>query len=116
MTRKTFTPLIPIFLLIFLDQAAKAWAFINIATVCNTGIAFGIGQGWGDWITALVLAVLFFVIIKGSGPRESRTLNSLGLVLVLAGGVSNVIDRFARGCVVDFVSFYSLPRLTWLIS
>ena len=70
---------------------------INFTYINNGGAAFGILQN-KTWI---LLAVTFFMLIK----KTYRTpLMYWAVVLILAGGIGNMIDRlFRKGQVVDFI-------------
>ena len=73
----------------------------------NRGIAWGLFQN-RRWIviaiTGLVLAALLVLLLSGRF-RQSRLI-SIGGVMVLAGGVGNLIDRVMNGYVVDFIHYY----------
>ena len=75
----------------------------------NTGAAFGLGkdQAWMRWIfivlTFLILIVLTVVLMSGR-YRRYKLVNISG-ILIIAGGIGNMIDRLVRGYVVDFLYF-----------
>ena len=50
----------------------------------------------------LGLLLLLFVIML---PKKGNKVYKLGLSLILGGAISNVVDRFHRGYVVDYFSF-----------
>ena len=75
----------------------------------NTGAAFGIAQGKGLFFTILgVLVVGVIIYYFPQIPTEEFFLR-LALVLQLGGAAGNLIDRFLRGHVTDFVSVGSFP-------
>lgn len=78
------------------DQFTKWWAINHgWVVVYNAGIAFGLGRGWWwGWLVVLLLG-----IVAGG-------LHGWGLRLVVAGGISNLIDRFLYGGVVDFMRVF----------
>lgn len=75
----------------------------------NTGAAFGLGKDhdWMRWVfivlTLLVLIVLTVVLMSGR-YRRYKLVNISG-ILIIAGGIGNMIDRLFRGYVVDFLYF-----------
>lgn len=73
----------------------------------NRGIAWGFLQN-RRWpvvvVTGLMLALLLAALLSGRF-RGSRCL-TIGGILVVAGGVGNLIDRIVNGYVVDFIHYY----------
>lgn len=77
---------------------------VNITYVENTGGAWGIGQNdTGTFIVAniLVMGIIIRFIITQRDRIGTGTLASL--TLILAGGISNFIDRVFRGYIVDYI-------------
>ena len=82
--------------------------FLEFNYTENTGGAFGVGKG--DFIlivSVIIIAVLVvFMMIdranksKGQGQFIS---NYLPCAMILAGSISNLLDRLFRGFVVDFI-------------
>jgi len=129
---KKMLPLILLVLAILVDQISKILVvnyiplhtigasffgdFLRIIYVANTGIAFSIGQGWGDVIRGLLfrllpVVVLIIVMIFYFKSEELTTLQRWTICGVVGGGFGNLIDRFLRPSgVVDFidVKFYGL--------
>ena len=76
----------------------------------NTGIAFGIMQNsnLGMIFTTLIVLIVvskFYIFQNKNLDRKMR----VALPLILAGGISNLIDRVCRGYVVDYVYIEHLP-------
>lgn len=76
----------------------------------NRGAAFGIGHNQGPWVrwlfiilTTLIMGFILFLLL--SGRFKSYKLATISGILIVAGGVGNLIDRFFRGYVVDFLYF-----------
>lgn len=85
---------------------------INFTYINNGGAAFGILQN-KTWI---LLAVTFFMLIICVGMLIKKTYRTplmyWAVVLILAGGIGNMIDRlFRKGQVVDFIeaAFVDFP-------
>lgn len=73
----------------------------------NRGAAFGILQGKHTFFFLVAAAVLIVVLLfLAKLPPERRYLPLFGcMVLLSSGAVGNMIDRAARGYVVDFFYF-----------
>lgn len=106
--------------LVGVDQIVKYWAvntlqpkgsidFIHIGKfeildltyVENDGAVFGImsGQKWFLTIFPLIIIIIGFVLLIKY--RERSKLLTWAIVLFIAGGIGNIIDRFRYGYVVD---------------
>lgn len=95
-----------------LGEKTTVWeGYFDIVHVRNQGAAFGIFSEWNhpyrEWfffaISAVALIILISLYIK-SRPDERRI--QIPLALILGGAVGNLIDRLARGEVVDFLRFH----------
>lgn len=101
-------------LIIILDQLTKILSvkknttvipgFLNFTYTENAGVAFGIGDN------NIVMIIIFNIIILGIIIKflkeRTKQINDsiiISFILVLAGGISNLIDRLMRGFVVDFI-------------
>lgn len=79
--------------------------FIRLNYVENTGAAFGSFANNTlilTVITVIVLAGLFLAIMLKKLPNP---LTHWCLVLIVSGGIGNVIDRIFRGYVIDYLDF-----------
>ena len=112
--------------LVLLDQWFKALAvehlmgkddviviknFIGLAYAENTGAAFSAFSDSTLLLSIVTLALLLGgVILLLLGKIEGKFLNICS-VFILAGGVGNLIDRFAQGYVVDYIKtlFINFP-------
>ena len=69
----------------------------------NTGVAFSILREHPQFLTVMIMAVLcvfIFLFIKYYG--ELTLLIKIAAVMVLTGGISNLVDRFVYGYVIDY--------------
>ena len=104
-----FSGIFLIGILIAIDQFVK-WFVLQsqtIETLCNYGIAMGISLPqivfvllWG----IIMISVIYFWMQRLS----EKFFIQLPYILILAGGVSNIIDRFYYGCVVDYIPFLNI--------
>lgn len=97
-----------IFLLVIsLDQFSKIIAPKFLTIICNQG--FGLGINF-DGVASIFLASAVLVFLTFLLSREKNQLAALAIVLVMAGGVSNLLDRLLLGCVRDFIGLAGLGR------
>lgn len=100
--------------LILLDQISKIVlqynykepvgnGLIRITIVENTGMAFGFNSGntKNMILTMIVLLLIFNFIRTQKDMIDTKTAIAVGFIL--AGGISNLIDRIVRGGVMDFI-------------
>lgn len=83
----------------------KGW--LELTYVENRGAAFGILQNQRVFllsITVLLLIICGVVLVKLQPVKKNIPYHIL-IVLIIAGGIGNMIDRIALGYVVDFVYF-----------
>tara|TARA_B100000530_G_scaffold321568_1_gene255812 strand:+ start:78 stop:557 length:480 start_codon:yes stop_codon:yes gene_type:complete len=92
-----------------LGQSLSLFPFVDITLVFNTGVAFSLfsdGGNQGRWLLVilvlLVLVYLTYVLIK----ENLNEFESISLLMVLGGGIGNLLDRTFRGHVVDFIHLY----------
>jgi len=100
------------FFLAAIDQLSKFFAIRGKITgpllnfACNRNIAWSIPVAPGIfyflWITIFLLLIYFFL-------KSKHQLERTALILILSGAISNLADRIARGCVVDFIDLKFWP-------
>lgn len=75
----------------------------------NTGVAFSVPIPNFAMIiaTPILLCILIWLMLRQCNAGHSIT--KLILVLFVAGGLGNLINRFTEGAVVDFISFSFWP-------
>lgn len=76
---------------------------LHFTYVENTGAAFGMLQEH-RWVFLIVssLAIVGLMLYIGIARPKNR-LEVIALSLIIGGGIGNMIDRIARGSVVDFI-------------
>lgn len=112
--------LIAIVILIFADQLIKIWAMsslmpiktipifkdvFHLTYVENHGAAYSILQGKTVFliaVTSVAIAVALYLLF--SKKIQSKLLIT-SLVLIVSGGIGNLIDRIRLGFVVDYLDF-----------
>lgn len=103
--------LLLIIFFVFLDRSSKYMAINDLLPswgglfdyACNQQIAWNLPlSGILFWI--IWLPVIFFVVYYYLNNKRPTTLG-----LVIAGALSNAVDRLIYGCVVDFIDLGSFP-------
>ena len=107
--------------LLLLDQVVKEFAvrklkgapavtvipnLFNLSYVENRGMAWGLLQGY-VWPLALFACLAISVLIwKRRSIFPVGVTGTIAELLLHAGILGNLIDRLARGCVIDMFDFY----------
>ena len=89
-------------------RTIEVTGFFNLVPVWNTGISFGLFGG-GDasrWIL-VGLAILIVIGLVVWLARAGGGVVAFALVLVIAGALSNVIDRVVYGAVIDYIDIHA---------
>jgi signal peptidase II len=93
----------------FGERLAVVPGLFDLTLVYNRGAAFSFlasAAGWQRWFfTALGLVAAVFIVWL-LARHGSQRLFAFALALILGGALGNVIDRLARGQVVDFLLVY----------
>lgn len=102
-----------------LDQLLKLWAtaslmpvgqaplipgFIELQYVLNDGMAFSMLSG-RRWLLITVTSVVLLVVAAVLVVRPMPRLERITWMLILGGGLGNLIDRVRTGVVVDYLNF-----------
>lgn len=124
-TGRLLTDILAIALLVLADQLSKLWAVERLKDNSgieiingvlkfyylpygNTGAAFGILSGHRILflcIAVVVVTLIVFALLKIPATGKYMLLRIM-LVLIAAGGLGNMIDRFRLSYVIDFIYFY----------
>lgn len=76
---------------------------IHITRIHNAGAAFGIFKGMLPAFIFLSIITIFLILLYGRRFRRGYPHLRIGLVLILAGTIGNLIDRVRFGYVIDFI-------------
>jgi len=77
--------------------------FLDLTHIHNFGVSFGLFSGLiSPWILIflglLVVAFIFYLM-----RSASNILEQWGLLIIISGAISNIIDRIFNGYVIDFI-------------
>lgn len=83
--------------------------FLSFTKVENKGIAFGLNKQ--NIVNIILTIMILFLIIKYIIDQKKRLTKEtvIYLSLILAGGISNLIDRIFKGAVFDFIKIGNFP-------
>ena len=113
-----------IILLIVLDQISKVLIssnlalgeslnllpFLNFTLIHNTGIAFSLFDEGGNisrWLLVTVIsAIVAYLLFLMYEKTPKNRLELMSLILIISGGLGNLVDRVFLGYVVDFVHVF----------
>lgn len=77
--------------------------FIQLKYAENTGAAFGSFSGYTDLLSIFTLIVIVIGILMLMFKKIKFGVEYVCIVLIIAGGLGNLIDRVFRGFVVDYI-------------
>lgn len=119
--KKFIITIIIVLILVLIDQTTKIFAIKNLKDTSldiihnilslryteNTGGAFGVGQN-GTMTFIISTIIVLGLIVRFIALQIERIDIKLMIILsfIMAGGVSNLIDRLFRGFVIDFVQIF----------
>ena len=120
-TRSKLT-IIFIFLIILIDQLIKIFAIsitnngsieiikgvLNFTYVKNTEEAWKIGSDASTFLLINIIVIFLLIRFLIVNREKVDVKASVALSFILAGGISNLIDRIFRGEVVNFIDISSL--------
>ena len=113
-------------LIIFADQLSK-WLVVALLQgkesfyvipgvlrftyVENDGAAFGMldDHRWVFLVLSTVMIIALILYIVKYKPSSKWVMTSL--ILIVGGGIGNMIDRILLGYVIDFIDFCAFPQL-----
>ena len=130
--KKFFLPDILIVLIIFLlDRISKLYViyldgillnseiinskFINIQLIWNEGVAFGLlafnEKSFYNFITGFIVIIILTLIYF---IRKTKGIEKYSFLIILAGALGNVFDRFLYSAVPDFIDIH-YQNFHWFI-
>lgn len=82
---------------------------LNLSLTTNTGAAFSIGKDSGILMTVLAglvtVVLVAWYISREKDEVKPDFLERTGIGFILGGALGNLLDRFSKGCVTDFLEF-----------
>ena len=89
--------------------------FINIQLIWNEGVAFGLlafnEKSFYNFITGFIVIIILTLIYF---IRKTRGIEKYSFLIILAGALGNVFDRFLYSAVPDFIDIH-YQNFHWFI-
>lgn len=92
-----------------IGESLNLLPILDIYLILNTGIAFSLfndGGTFGRWILVFLVFLVCLYLVYILTTEYLTNYESIALLMILSGGIGNLIDRTFRGYVVDFINFY----------
>ena len=88
-----------------IPKTIEVLPFFNLILAYNTGVSFSMFSNNNPYILSVFALIICAGLMWWMKSEQDKTIR-IGLALIIGGAVSNVIDRFLHGAVVDFLDFY----------
>jgi len=82
--------------------------FLQIKSIFNSGMAFGLMQGQNMMLVWLTLLFIGAIVYYSDEVAETKPL-AIFVGLIIGGAIGNLIDRIFLGNVRDFIAFNFWP-------
>ena len=79
-------------------------SFVRLTRTSNTGGAFGLLRGRGNWFIVISLVAALAIVVLARQIARGRRVERIAFSLILGGAVGNLIDRIRLGAVIDFIN------------
>lgn len=79
---------------------------ISITLTLNKGVAFSMFAFLGEYLKYIQVALIVLVIGYLIWEKHLLSEFSIAIGFILAGGISNILDRFVHGGVVDYIHWH----------
>ena len=94
-----------------IGESFNIFSFLDLYLIFNTGIAFSFfddGGVYGRWVLVTLVLLVCIYLTYILFTERLRKYESVALLMILSGGIGNLIDRTLSGHVIDFIHFYYL--------
>ena len=78
-------------------------SFLDLTHIHNFGVSFGLFAGIISPLILVLISSLVVVFLLYLMLVSKDSLEKMGLVIIIAGAMGNIIDRLFNGYVIDFI-------------
>ena len=86
-------------------------SFMNLELAYNYGVAFSMLEFFAGYLKYIQLSIVVLGTIYLIKNRDVFYKYYIPIALLYAGGLSNILDRFTYGAVVDYFAWHSISLL-----
>lgn len=97
-------------------ESHQVFSFLYMTHVRNFGGIFGFKQGSGWWFAAFAGVVLLGLILYIWRTKDMVRLEYLCFACIIGGGLSNILDRFLYGSVIDYFDVRGIPHWHYIFN
>ncbi|MDQ3572881.1 MAG: signal peptidase II [Actinomycetota bacterium] len=90
-------------------ERSEVLPFLDFVHVRNEGVAFGLLDGAGQALVMTVTLIAIGLVGAWFAVKPTRPGAWLAIGFLAGGAIGNLIDRFARDAVVDFLDLPAWP-------
>ncbi|OPA74377.1 signal peptidase II [Campylobacter pinnipediorum subsp. pinnipediorum] len=116
MKRQIYTFLSVFVVILVIDQAIKYFfvstnyqlngEYISLVLAYNTGVAFSMFAFLAENLKFIQLALIFALFGYLLYEKKLLKSNLINFAMIFGSGISNILDRFTYGAVVDYVFWH----------
>ncbi len=89
--------------LFVLNQLVKINKFLDIAYIQNFGVSFGLLSGIVSYWFLIIIGLIVVLFILYLMAISKKKLEKIAYFIIIAGAISNILDRSINTYVVDFI-------------
>ncbi|MEM7184120.1 MAG: signal peptidase II [Spirochaetota bacterium] len=101
---------------IAIGETVELNSVLFLTHVRNHGGIFGIMQGYGWIFTTIIGFILLYLVYFIYLQKNLRVLEYICFGFILGGGLSNFLDRFIYGSVIDFINVQHIPYWKYIFN
>jgi signal peptidase II len=92
-----------IFNLINLNNLVYVTSFLDLVHIHNYGVSFGLFSGIFSSMFFIFIGLVISILVLILMLKSKKKLEKWGYLFIIAGALSNILDRFLNGYVIDFI-------------